>query len=122
MGLDAALQDRVAGLFGDVTAQVVLAGGPLGLHDAVGGEGRGAEVADLSRALQVGQGRQGLLVAGARVPAVDLVEVDVVDAEAAQAVVQRGDQPAARTAPVVALVTHRHGRLRGQHDVVTSAA
>lgn len=36
MGLDAALQDRVAGLFGDVTAQVVLAGSPLGLRDAVG--------------------------------------------------------------------------------------
>ena len=45
----------------------------------------------------------------------------MVDAEAAQAVVQLGDQPAARAALVVALVAHRHARLRGQHDVVAAA-
>ena len=118
VGLDAALQDGVARLLGDVAAQVLVAGGPLGLHDAVGGEGGGAEVADLARPLQVGQRRQGLLVAGARVPAVHLVEVDVVDTEAAQAVVEGGDQPAAGAALVVALVAHRHERLGGEHDVV----
>ncbi len=121
MRLDATLQDRVAGLFGDVTARAVVPGGPLGLDDTVGREGRGAEVADLPRALQVGQGRERLLVAGRRVPTVDLVEVDVVDAEAAQAVVERGEKPAARAAPVVAPVAHRQARLGGEHDVVAAA-
>jgi hypothetical protein len=55
VGLDAALEDRVAGLLGDVATERVLAGGPLRLHDAVGRVGRGAEVADLAGALQVGQ-------------------------------------------------------------------
>ena len=93
--LDAPLEDRVAGLLGDVAAEAVLVGGPLGLDDAMGGEGGGAEVADLPRAPQVGEGGQSLLVVGVRVPAVELVEVDVVDAEPAPAVVERGDQPTA---------------------------
>ena len=116
--LDPALQDRVAGLLGDVTAQVIVAGGPLGLDDAVRREGRGAEVTDLAGPLQVGQRRQRLLVAGGRVPAMDLVQIHVVDAQAPQTVVQLGDQPAPRTAPVVTLITHRQGRLGGEHDVV----
>jgi hypothetical protein len=52
---------------------------------------------------------------------VDLVEINVVDAETAQAVVERGDQPAPRAAPVVALVAHRQADLSGKHDVVTAA-
>ncbi|MGX1224141.1 hypothetical protein RKD42_005400 [Streptomyces ambofaciens] len=118
VALDPALEHGVAGLLGDVPAEAVLAGGPLGLDDAVGGVGRGAEVPDLPGALQIGERGQGLLVTCLRVPAVDLVEVHVVDAEAAQAVVQLGDQPATRGALVVGLVAHRHACLRGQHDVV----
>jgi hypothetical protein len=52
---------------------------------------------------------------------VDLVEVDVVDAEAAQALVEGGDQPAPRAAPPVAVVAHRQAGLGRQHDVVTAA-
>jgi hypothetical protein len=37
---------------------------------------------------------------------VDLVEIDMAGAETAQAVVQLGDQPAARTALMVPLVAH----------------
>jgi hypothetical protein len=64
VALHTALQDRVARLLADVSAQPVLAGGPLRLDDPVGGEGGGTEVADLAGALQVGQRGQGLLVAG----------------------------------------------------------
>ena len=49
MTLDAALQDRVAGLLGNISAQVVRPGGPLGLHDPISRVGRRAEVADLCR-------------------------------------------------------------------------
>jgi hypothetical protein len=52
---------------------------------------------------------------------VDLVEVNVVDTEAAQAVVHLSEQPATRAAAMIALVAHRQARLRGQHDVVAAA-
>jgi len=44
----------------------------------------------------------------------------VVNPEAGQAVVQCGGEPAARAAPVVALVAHRQARFRGQHDVAAA--
>jgi hypothetical protein len=54
---------------------------------------------------------------------VDLVEVDVVDAEPAQRTLDRFDQPAARAAaPVGAAVAHRAVALGGEHDVVAPAA
>jgi hypothetical protein len=67
---------------------------------------------------QVGQRRERLLVAGRRVPAVDLVEVDVVDVEATQAVLEGRDQPAAGAATGVAVLAHRQAGLGGEHDVV----
>jgi hypothetical protein len=50
-----------------------------------------------------------------------LVEVDVVDAEAAKAVVQGGDHPAPGGALMVAFLAHRRVELRRQHDVVAAA-
>src|SRR5689334_19880524 len=50
----------------------------------------------------------------------DLVEIDVIDAEPTQAVVEFGDQPATRTAAMVALVPHRHGRFGGEYQVVAA--
>ncbi len=47
---------------------------------------RAPEVADLAGAHQIGQGAEGLVEVGGRVGAVDLVEVDPVGAEPAQAV------------------------------------
>ena len=53
---------------------------------------------------------------------VDLVQVDVVGAEAAQAVLDLADDPAARVAALVRVVAHRAVDLRGEHDVVAPAA
>jgi|GEM_PF-3883378 len=50
----------------------------------------------------------------------DLIEVDMVDAEATQAVVQFGDQPAARAAPMVPFLAHGQVGLGGQHDVLAA--
>jgi hypothetical protein len=49
-----------------------------------------AEVAHLALAHQVVQGAQGLFHGGATVPAVDLVKVDMVGAQASQAALHRG--------------------------------
>ena len=61
-------------------------GRPLRLHDPVGRIGRRAEVQHLALPHEVGEGAERLVEVGAPVEAVHLVEVDVVGAEAAQAV------------------------------------
>jgi hypothetical protein len=81
---DAAGEDRVGRLLGDEALAVAALGGPLGLDDGRGGEGRVAEVADLALVDQVGECAEGLVEVGLGVPAVDLVEVDPVGAEPAQ--------------------------------------
>ena len=48
----------------------------------------------------------------------DLVQVDVVDVEAAQALVDRPHDPAPGVAPAVDVVAHRPVELGRQHDVV----
>ena len=58
-------------------------------------------------------------VSGAR--AVDLVEVDPLRVEAAQRLLDRAHDPAARVALPVGVLTHRAMELRGQDDVVAAA-
>ena len=52
----------------------------------------------------------------------DLVEVDPVGLQAAQAVLDGLDDPAARVAPVVRVVAHLAVHLAGEHDPVALAA
>jgi len=61
---------------------------------------------------------RGLQVDGG-VVAVDLVNVDPVGAETAQALLDLGDDPPAAVAPAVGFLAHRHVDLSGEHDLVT---
>ena len=62
--LDAPHKDGVGGLLGDEALQAALARYPLGLDDLAGGEGRGADVADLALVDEVGEGTQSFLNVG----------------------------------------------------------
>ena len=97
----AAVQQVVVHLGRDRPGQVRGAGRPVGVGDLPGREVAVADVADLARADQVVERPERLLDRRRRVRGVDLVEVDVVGPEAAQAVLDRPDDPAARRAPLV---------------------
>ena len=122
VGLDGADEDRVRRLLGDEALQAPVARGPLRLDDLAGREGGGADVADLALVDEVAERRQRLLDVGARVGAVDLVEVDPVGAQPPQRVLDRADDPAARVALPVGVLAHRVVELRGEDDVVAPAA
>ncbi len=77
------------------------------------------DVAHLARLHQVVQGLHGLLDRGVRVVAVDLVEVDVVGAEAAEAVVDLGHDRLAGQAVRVGSRPHPPVHLGREHDLVT---
>ena len=95
---------------------------PLRLDDLRGQERRRAEVADLALADEVGQRAERLVDVDLRPRAVHLVEVDVVDLQAAQRVLDLADDPAARAARLVGvLVVHVAVELGGQEDVVAAA-
>jgi hypothetical protein len=64
------------------------------------------------------QGLHGLLDRGGRVEAVDLVEVDVVGAEAAQGVVELLEDRAPGQARAAGAVVHREEHLGRQDDVL----
>src|SRR5204863_551474 len=85
VGLDPADQDRVGRLLAYEALAAAALGGPLGLDDRLGGEGRAADVADLALADEVGEGAEGLVDVGVGLGAVDLVEVDPVGAQAPEA-------------------------------------
>ena len=80
-----------------------------------------ADVADLSLLHQGFQRTEGFLERGTAVPLVHLVEVDVVDAQAAQAGLAGPDQVVARGAFIVGPLTHREARLGRQHHPVSAA-
>ena len=79
---------------------------------------RRADVTRLAGLHDVVQRLQRLLDRGGGVHAVDLVEVDVVGAEPAQAVVDLGEDRLARQAGAVGSGAHRVADLRGDDDVV----
>jgi hypothetical protein len=87
-------------LLGDETLQMPVARDPLRLDDLAGWERGGADVADLALAHEVAERRQRLVDVGARIRAVDLVQVDPVGVEPPQRVLHRADDPAARVAPL----------------------
>jgi hypothetical protein len=93
---------------------------PLGLDDLRRQEGRAAGVAHLPGADQVGQRAQSLVDVGRRVGPVDLVQVDAVGAQAAQAVLALPDDPAGGVSPGVHVPAHRAVHLGGEDDAVTA--
>jgi hypothetical protein len=122
IALDATDEHRVRGLLGDEAPEPTGAGHPLRLDDLVGGVGGAAEGDDLAGPLEVGQRRQRLLVARRRVGTVDLVEVDAIRLQPAQAVLDLPHQPPPGVATHVAVLTHRRMGLGGEHDVVAAAS
>ena len=120
--LDAAHEHRVRRLLGREPLQATLPRHPLRLDDLRGRERRGADVADLAGADQVGERAERLLDVGVVGGAVDLVEVDPVGLQAPQRVLDLADDPAAGVAALVGVVAHRAVDLRGEDDVVAPPA
>jgi hypothetical protein len=106
------------GCSGSEALQAPLPRRPLRFHDLTGGKGGRADVADLALMDEIGQRAERVVDVGVRVGTMHLVEVDPVGAQAPQRVLDLGDDPAARDAAAVGIVTHRPPELRGQHDVV----
>ncbi len=127
VGLDAADEDRIRRLLGDEATESVALGDPLILDDSVRRKGRRAEGADLALPLEVGERGDGLVVVGAGVGSVHLVEVDPVGLQTFEAVFDLLDDPAARVASLVRVAglaegdVHRTVELGGEDDVVAPA-
>src|SRR4051794_29441479 len=96
----------------------VLARHVQGLAELPGPHGGGAEVADLAAADGRVQRLEGLLDRRAGVPAVDLVQVDVVGAEPPEAVVELPQDRLAGEPRAVGAGVHPAVHLGGQDDVV----
>jgi hypothetical protein len=80
-----------------------------------------ADMSDLARPNRVVEGPERFLDRRCRVRRVDLVEVDVVGSEAAEAALQRGGEPAARCTPLELRFAHREAEL-GRDDEVLAPA
>jgi len=76
--LDRAVRDRVGRLLAAEPLAASPVGRPLRFGDLRGGEGGVAEVTDLALVDEVGERAERLVDVGARVGAVDLVEVDPI--------------------------------------------
>jgi hypothetical protein len=90
----------------------------LGLDDGLGRERRRSEVAHLALPHEIGQRRQRVVEIGVRVRTVHLVEVDVVGAQPAEAVLDGPDDPPAGVALLVGVLAHGPVELGGEHYVV----
>lgn len=107
-------------LHGHELRPAVPLGGVLHLGELPGVHRTGPDVADLARLDQVVQRLHRLLDRGVRVEAVDLVEVDVVGAQAPQAVVDLGHHRLAGESGAVGPGAHPAVHLGREHDVVAA--
>lgn len=80
-----AADQRIVGLVSHVAGETALVRNREGFHELPAGETRAADVAHLSAADEVIERPEGLLHRGERIEVVQLVQVDVVRAQAAQA-------------------------------------
>src|SRR6266508_4189400 len=96
-------------------------GGPLRLDHLPPGEGRRPEVTDLAQTLEVGQRTEGLLDVRVRLGSVDLVQVDVVRAQAPEAVLHLARDPDPGVAPLVPARPHVAVDLGRQDDLLAAA-
>jgi hypothetical protein len=90
------------------------------VDDLAGGKCRGADVPDLAGVDQIAQGSQRLVDVGIGLGAVDLIEVDPVGLQPPQTVLHLPDDPAARVAELVRVITHRAVHLGRQHHVLAA--
>ena len=113
-----AIDEVVVVLHRDETGPTVLALQVERLAELPCVHGGGAEVADLAALHQIVQRLQGLLDRGGRIPAMDLVEVDVVHAQSAQTGVHLGEDRLPGQAGEVGAVAHPTVHLGRHHQLV----
>ncbi len=106
---------------GDVAGAGVAVGGGERLHQLPAGEVGHAGVADLAGPDQLVQGAEHLLDGGGGVEGVQLEEVEVVGAEAAQGGVDGGGEAGAGGAGVVGAVAGGQAGLGGDQHLVAAA-
>src|SRR5665647_419826 len=121
--LEVAGDDRVVGLHADEAGPAVAIADAQRLLDLPGGEIGDSDVEDLAHAHEIAERLERLLDGRARVDAMDLVEVDVVGAEAAQAGIDGLHDVLTPEPHVVDVagagrgrVAHRAAELGGDHD------
>ena len=112
-----AVEEVVVVLHGDEAGPAVEVGDVEGLGKLPGVHGGGSDVADLAGFDDVVEGFHGLFDGGFVVPAVDLVEVDVVGAEALEALVELEEDLFAGEALAVGVVAHDAVELGGDDGV-----
>src|ERR1039458_2744698 len=113
-----AVDEVVMVLHRDETSPAAQLGDMLGLGELPGEHAAGADVASLASAHYVMQCLHGLLDWRAAVPAMDLIEVDVVHTQALQRGVDRTENVLARQAAAVLSRSHRHEHLRGDDELL----
>ena len=105
-------------LHGDEAVPAVLLGRGQRLRELPGGHAAGAQVAHLAVAHQGVERVQGFFDRRGEVPAVNLVQIDVVHLEPPQRMLARLDDVFAAEAAAVRAVGHRHVDFGSDHDVV----
>src|SRR5262249_11367936 len=120
-GLDVPEKEVVARLHAVVAGQPAALADPERQRELPRRVVRAADVTDLALPYQVVEGPQAFFERRVRVGRVGLVEVDVVGAQAAQAVLHGLEDVAARQALVVGAVADAHAALGGQDDLVPAA-
>jgi hypothetical protein len=115
--LDPAHEHRIGRLLGGEALVAPPLCAPLRLDDHPGRERRAPEVAHLPAVDEVGERRERLVDVRGGLGPVDLVKVDVVSAEPAQARLALGDHPAARVALPVGALAHLPVDFGGEHHL-----
>ena len=113
-----AVEKVVVILHGDEFGPAVGGGEVEGFGELPGEHGGGADVAGFSCFDNVVERFEGFFDGGLVVPAVDLIEVDVVGAEAAEGVVDFGEDGFAREAGAVGVRAHAAVDFGGEDDLV----
>ena len=110
--------DGVVGLHALEARPAAFVGQRQRLHHLPSGHIADAQRADLAGAHQIVERAQGLVERRERVEAVQLVEVDVVELQAAQAGLDLVDDMVSALAAAVGLLAHHAGGLGGDDDLV----
>jgi hypothetical protein len=118
--LDLPHDDRVRRLFRPEAGEPIAFGDPGRFLELPAGVRRGPEVPDLASPLEIRERAQGFVDRRLRFRAVDLVEVDIVGAEAPQRALDLAHDPQARVALVVLPRAHPAVDLRRQDDLVAA--
>ncbi len=114
-----AVEEVVVVLHGDEAGPAVEVGNVEGFGELPGVHGGGSDVADFAGFYDVVEGFESLFDGSLVVPAVDLVEVDVVGAEAAEALVEFEEYLFAGETFAVGIVAHDSIELGGDDDVLS---